>query len=355
MLLSEIMIQLAVKALATQFKDGSMPEGHNGPWFDTDTRVRTTAHWALTYYHLYERHKEERFRQAAVKCCEFLVSETARPHNQSFYCRQSVNLERRQNGLIGQAWALEALTEIGAKETHKPYMAIAKEVFSLHSYSYKYHRWQNVYINGTTGPLDVTLNQQIWFGSIGQKLAQHSAQISPMCEDFFAHLSQSVTFLEKGLISHKASSIDASLFSKLKQAILPTSLPDDMKLDKLSRGYQSFILFALFTYLKDRKAGIEIFPFINEPLRFSLDKTNTEFYKRNEYCYGYNVTGIELAFICECMGDSGSAQWWLNQQFSHTYDPSKKEFLSANVSDVTISQARIYEATRLKHDYEITI
>jgi len=228
------------------------------------------------------------------------------------------------------------------------------EVFLLHPYSYTLHGWQNIFINGKEGPFDTTLNQQIWFGIMGNKLADLSPIIRTQCSDFFSNISGLVSFLYPGLINHHIKSQDESWRSKLRRFFgghINRSAHEREK--TLSQGYQSFILFALVTYLKDSVKETGIFPFLKDALSFSLDQKNAGLYQSNPYCFGYNMTGIELAFVAENIGDFEAAGWWLNRQFEHTYDYNEKKFLPAHVADMTISTARIYESTRLLNEYEI--
>ena len=52
-------------ALGLQSADGSMPAGYNGPYYDEETPVRNTAHWAITFMRCHEHTGKNEFKIAA--------------------------------------------------------------------------------------------------------------------------------------------------------------------------------------------------------------------------------------------------------------------------------------------------
>lgn len=356
MKLSWIIKHYAKDALKFQANDGSFPAGHNGPWNDEDTPVRTTAHWAITMYKAFELTNDKVYEQAALKCCDFLLSKAARPYGKTFYCRITEK-KTSQNGLIGQAWAIEPLIEIGIKTNNQEYIQTAIDVILLHPYSYSHHMWMNLWVDGRMGNIQVTLNQQIRFGVLANKLIEFSEDIKRHCDDFFKYLSTNVHFLKPGLIRHRNENIHQTNIINLIKDIRRFYFSKQYKKQLLERsiGYQSFILSAMISYLKDSKKQISDFPFIQKAINYSLNKTNTAQYKNNPYAYGYNMTGIELAIIAEFIGDDDSAKWWLKQQFEHTINRDNGELMAINMADTLTSKARLYELCALNNDYEIEI
>ena len=63
-----------------------MPGGHNGPWFHQDTQNRTTSHWAILFLKAYLINNDLVFKKAALKACEYLISDTAM-YQGFFHCR----------------------------------------------------------------------------------------------------------------------------------------------------------------------------------------------------------------------------------------------------------------------------
>lgn len=357
MYLSEIIVEMARKAVRFQAGDGSMPEGHNGPWNQMDTRVRTTAHWALSFYKAYEITLEQKYREASLRACNYLLRKEAAPFDYSFYCRKSESPGARPNGLIGQAWATEPLIEISLKENNSLYREKAISILEMHPYSFKKHGWETIHLNGERGKYEYTINQQIWFAVMANKLRKYSIQLNERSLDFFNNLSGNISFISTGWIKHTSYKLqNQNILPYWKNKIFENTLKkrkDRVKL--LSSGYQSFILYALQVFLNGEFKNINEFDFVKNVLIHSSNHKNIDLYRNNPYCFGYNVTGIELAFVLESNGNLDEAQWWLNQQFHFTYDHKLKEFLGANVSDKIVVQSRIYEATRLIKDYFIKI
>ena len=54
MTLYDILVKSALAGIALMQDDGSMPNGHNGPYGDPETPVRNTAHWSITFAKAYE-------------------------------------------------------------------------------------------------------------------------------------------------------------------------------------------------------------------------------------------------------------------------------------------------------------
>jgi len=161
--LYDILTRSALKGLTVQLNDGRLSEGHDGPWYNQDTSLRTTAHWALIFSKAFELTKEKQYQDAAIRACNFLISKEGRPYNYAFFCRRSTSPKDKCNGLIGQAWVLEALILVGHQLSREKYLKVAKEVILLHPYDFINHSWSSIEIDGSTLGEHKTLNQQIWF------------------------------------------------------------------------------------------------------------------------------------------------------------------------------------------------
>ena len=69
--LYDCLVKSAIKALTLQHEDGSMPAGHNGPYFDLETPVRNTGHWLMTFLKVYSITKKKIFFNAAQKALDY--------------------------------------------------------------------------------------------------------------------------------------------------------------------------------------------------------------------------------------------------------------------------------------------
>ena len=115
MFLSDIIMQTSRAALQLQRADGSFPEGCNGPYHDSETPVRNTAHWLITMLKAFEiSQAKPDFIDSAWRAVQYLLSPSARPMNATFFCRTNPEKDFC-NGVIGQAWVIEALAIAGRK------------------------------------------------------------------------------------------------------------------------------------------------------------------------------------------------------------------------------------------------
>ncbi len=167
--LNEVLIRSSSAALALQREDGSFPEGHNGPWNDLDTPVRVTANWSILLLKGYTLTRDKIMRDAALRAGDYLTNSKCRPHCFSFFCRKTKN-KNQCNGLIGQAWAIEALIELGKELKKNRYLQIAEDVIMKHRFNEKHCLWHNLEIDGKNLHINRTLNQQIWFSLMAHKI-----------------------------------------------------------------------------------------------------------------------------------------------------------------------------------------
>ncbi len=86
--LYDVVLLSASSALSMQKGDGSMPSGWNGPYHQSETPVRNTAHWLITFLKAYEITNDAGYKEAAEKCAEYLLSDNARPLNATFWHRK---------------------------------------------------------------------------------------------------------------------------------------------------------------------------------------------------------------------------------------------------------------------------
>src|SRR5690606_20685562 len=108
--LHELLVKSAEKALTLLQQNGAMPPGHNGPYNDPETPVRNTSHWLIIFLKTFAITEDKRFEQAAANCLSYITSSDARPHGFTFWHRTKKGKDST-NGVIGQAWGIEALVE----------------------------------------------------------------------------------------------------------------------------------------------------------------------------------------------------------------------------------------------------
>ncbi len=171
---TEIIISSATRGVELQGKKGDMPPGHNGPWNDPQTPVRNTAHWSLLFWKPSSLRVMIRLSSCS-EAADYLVSHEARPMNATFYCRYTSSKDFC-NGLIGQAWVIQALLQLGDYFQRPQYINLAQEIFLLHEIDQPSGLWRIRNVDGSIGGISHTFNQQLWFAVMGvllNKLRPH--------------------------------------------------------------------------------------------------------------------------------------------------------------------------------------
>lgn len=349
--LYEVLEQSAQAALSLQNADGSMPPGHNGPWQNQETPLRNTGYWLILFLFVYQLTGRARFKIAAEKATTYLISEEVRPGNATFFHRYTTTKERC-NGLIGQAWTIEALC-FAATELEWPELVnLAQKVFLLHPFNFNAGLWQMMEIDGQILGYKRAINQQIWFAAVGlMTLNQQSNNRIRYCVDrFMRRLPGYLNVDAQGRICHRIVPI-ASVKDYAKMLYRCWQKSDKQNMDyDLRVGYHTFNLYGLALikgYMPDQAI------WRSEKLKSALQYLQSEHFRKdtavNEYCYGYNPTGIEVAFVWQMFIDSSNIDmitFWLNQQIDNHYD-FETGFMQRNSPDPMTLAARLYEAVRL--------
>ncbi len=362
MLLSDIILETSEAALQIQLDDGSFPPGHNGPYHDQETPIRNTAHWLITLLKAYEISNNAKFKDSAWKAAQFLLLPSGRPMNATFFCRDNPEKDFC-NGLIGQAWVIEALAIAGVTLEDSRYHDLARKIFLLHPFDHKVGLWRRVNVDGSYHTYDIAFNHQLWFAAAGVILNSNAnIPIDLEIKRFLDQTREShLQVDDSGRIIHSIS-LPKPLskrnrirkFLRRQSIVLKkinqTGYKDDRLVSK-EIGYHAFNMYA-FALLK------QCIP--NEPLWKSakfLSALNfmnkSEFVhglEDNIYGYPYNPPGFEVTFTIQEFSSftsfSKPSEWWVAQQLSRCYDKDKK-MMSRSTEDEKTHAARLYEATRL--------
>ncbi|KUG23932.1 hypothetical protein ASZ90_006260 [hydrocarbon metagenome] len=368
--LYDILCSTAKKSIEFQKEDGCFPEGHNGPWHDFDTHVRTTAHWALTVFKAYEITDEKIFLDATLKACDYLIKKEQRPSGYTFYCRTNQTGKNMCNGLIGQAWAIEPLIFIGESLNVPEYLNVAQKTALLHEYDYRSHLWRNKEISGKTMHINPALNQQVWFAALlmitGRILNDKTLQ--DCARDFFTNFPARVSFVEEGLVRHRIENKSTSLQiikSKMRLIYQYGKATDADKIKLLSQGYLSFLLYGLalayhYSSGEDFWDDIKMKTIISCSVDYIVGRFPFGCGEKTGYRWCYNPTGIEISYVLQVFQKylkrepgEHTISAWLNKQFEYYYDFDKK-MMCKNTEDPVILSSRIYEAARL-NNYSLSI
>jgi hypothetical protein len=362
MLLSDVILQSGKAALQLQLKDGSFPPGCNGPYHDPETPARNTAHWLITMLKAYEISSESRFKDSAWQAVQYLLSPSVRPMNATFFCRKNPEKDFC-NGLMGQAWIIEALAIAGIKLEDPKYIELARNVFMLHPFDHKVGLWRRVNVDGSYNSFDMTFNHQLWFASAGSLLDRDSDNsISSMITRFLDCVLESHLNIDRsGRIIHMILKPSKTL-KGMVESVYSLRRPGNSYMKNKARadkeiGYHAFNMYA-FSMLKQYVPEHPLWQ-SNKFLLAIKFMDKAEFInglENNLFGYFYNVSGIEAAYTIQefrsFLSFSKPEEWWVLQQLRRCYNTDEK-MMNRSTEDKETLSARLYEATRLK-DMEIS-
>jgi len=368
--LVEILLKEAIRVLPKQRVDGAFPSGQNGPYDDSETPARNTSHWLVMLSRIYDgtiatsvsERQREQFRVAAFDAIEYLLSDSCRPQAATFLHRESKDKDQC-NGLIGQAWTIEALVAAARAFDRDDLIDIAVEVFLLHPFHEDVGLWQRVDIDGSVLGFDRTFNHQLWFAAAGSELAAlHPGQVEDQITQFLNLLPTLIDVNEDGLIRHLLRPnfgnkrylnmlFDSTRRDLCRNVLLEPIRPPSNKrtLHQKAIGYHSFNLYAL-AMLREQYPDHPVWD--SQPITAAVNYATSESFSKalvdNPYGYPYNCSGIELAYalsVFNAVDDEGQREW-LGQQFRRTYDPDLGGAVRNTPDPITLT-ARLYEATRI--------
>jgi len=376
MTIAELIIDSSKEAINFQTNEGSMPAGHNGPYNDNETPVRNTSHWLITFAKAYELTNDRIFINAVQKAAHYLISDKARPHKYSFFHRKNSQLDSC-NGLIGQAWTIEALAIASMILNNTKYSDLGEEVFLQHNFNYDYGLWNRLEIDGEIKSIDPTFNHQLWFAACAAQLkGARKEKCDSIINNFILKLPDNLSIINGGLIFHpiKVEGMIKEKYDKKTVKILiriAISKLLDMIVNNVSRkekqkiktkkmiyksiGYHHFNMYA-FALLKN------IYPDLNywnrkdflSTVQFLLDKEYKNKIETNSFGYPYNPPGFEVPFALEKLSKLDDnelevlSKYWINKQINKSYN-SKNKTMDRNTIDPLTHSARLYESTRLRN------
>jgi len=356
--------------------NGYIKPGHNGPYNDVETPVRNTAHWLIIFSYLYTETHEKKYYNAIIKCAKYLTSNNARPANATFYCRKNKNKDF-SNGLIGQAWVIEALVEVFKILGEKKYLDLASEVFLLHPFDESKGLWKIVNVDGSVRNFDMTFNHQLYFSASASSIYNltKNLRIKEMIDIFFGKLKYNLDIYGYGLIKHSIV-FKGTINDRIKKSgknikLVLFNVVKGKNMIYKEIGYHIFNVYA-FTILYNNGFGIEFFngDKFNKILKFTFSKRLLNSLKENNhtsdmsnipiisknikvnrYGFAYNAPGFEIPYIYITFKDKIDnynkidIDQIVNEQIRLTYDYNKRKF-SNNTEDERTLTSRIYELVR---------
>ena len=269
------------------------------------------------------------------------------------------------NGVIGQAWIIEALVYAFEVFRDEAYLDCAVSVFHSQHFDPLTGFWKRVDPDGRELGYDYTLNHQVWFCLAGLLILQHrrDEEIRRQVSHFLRRVRREYFGVHPdGLIRHYGRMTRfrrpfAALYAKqyVKYAGLRLGVFDPKKVDLLTQeeGYQ---LFELFGYALIARLRPDDPLFRTKAFRRALalgtdtDRMNERLgvgdpETMNPYAYGYNSPAFEeplVELLFTGRADAGKTLSLLELQKRLCYDPETRR-LDRNTRDPETLAARLYE------------
>ena len=257
------------------------------------------------------------------------------------------------NGLIGQAWTIEALALGGTALEIAELARTAEAVFLLHPFDEERGLWRRVGVDGAYLPLDLTFNHQLWFAAAGALIGPGAqGQVGRRVQRFIDRLGHNMRLYRSGLIRHPVA---ATRSFRARAAALGRGLgrPARRALERKSFGYHAFNLYAfgMMAPVYPDHAFWKTDTF-RKTMRYLETAELVGGLDGNAFGYPYNPAGFEAAFALHSFsaGSGGGATpdmiAWVRQQLDRCYD-FESHRMSLGTEDPLTHAARLHEATRL--------
>lgn len=351
--------KIATAGLLQQKKDGSFPKGVNGPWKTTTTPLRTTAHWSIFFFHAYKKFSIPSYLKAAEKGISYIHAKTnySKGEIQPYKCLQSSDPVTQVNGLIGQAWVLEALIEDVKSRNNKVSRTILEQFAKKAKLDLHYNLWIVLDFNGNNSKIHSTLNHQVWFNLMLFRIANllQDKQLKTRCSKAAEAIIR-FTRIKENLPAMKIKvSFSNILIHPLRYIPNVTKNFFNLKQEGILRqGYATFTILGMlltipYVNLTTKNRILNIARNGYQQLHELHEK---KIIQNNAFCYGYNVFGIEMQAIQQLLTQNNctrdlTSENWMKLQLELNYN-NNKNLLCENTVDPETLQARIYETTYLE-------
>ena len=355
--IDNLLLNTAINGLKVLEADnGFMLGGHNGPYSDPETSVRNTSHWLLIFAKAYELSKDQTFLEAVSQCANYLLLESNFPYGYTYYCRDKKGKDKC-NGLIGQAWVIEALAKSHSLLEDPRYIERAIECFNLHPQQDDTGLWERVEITGEKLGLDYTFNHQLWFCMAGALIMSHSDEVEKKVRGFLENFNKNLVLRGNGRIGHQ---IYLDFYRSKIKPIIRALIRKGWKADNIEKeiGYHAFNTYAL-SVIKNQMPEHALWKSA-DVIRL-IDYLASNEYVNNisssKYGFPYNPPGIEVAYTFQVFSDMPNKMTksvvdnLLIKQFVEGFDVNGNMMNKNGTKDRLTHAARIYEATRLSEEF----
>lgn len=354
-------------------RQGWAEPGHNGPYGHRDTPARNTAHWCITYGYLWKEFGEPAYYRISRKLADYLVKLQSESVSGAVQCMYDSSYNHI-NGLMGQAWVIEALVYFYSISKDQTYLDCAEKIFRTPQYNHSLHMWEMIELDGRNIGPDYVFNHQLWFAASGSLILEQGSfpWLRALLTDYLDGCMTHLQVHRNGLIRHYGDlplSLASRVKGQLKRAVKLTVFrsrrrrdPDRYDVDGFERGYHLFNLYA-FAILEKNFGSHALYS--SKAFLAALDygrrtDVNNDFFNvanvikncsnvtMNRYAYAYNSPAFEYPYIYHTFGDEGfedKCEELFRIQLAVTYDERSKG-LCRHTDDPKTLTARAYELVR---------
>ena len=346
-----------------QMADGSFPPGHNGTYGDVETPVRSTAHVLTLLSNLIVRGTpRQSWRRAAHHALDYLVSHETAAWGHTYPCRDAPGKDRC-NGVVGQAFVIEALAAAAVALDSVSARERAEDLFRVHPWSPSTGLWQRVEPDGSLLSIDTTFNHQLWFAAAASQLTWVTeAQQRPRV--FLDIVAPGIWLYRNGIVQHATPFAPLSTYLRggWDQRVYAvrsrlSALKAHRALYRKSVGYHPFNLYA-FALLKRSypDSGFWSSARFAKMLDIAADTAIIEAQAVNDYSQCRELGGIKMAFVYETFtSDNVLVAETASRQIERSFVTSETSIATRDSVDSNTVLARLYELSRLKHEYPLEL
>ena len=349
-----------------RFKEiGYAVPGHNGPHGHIDTPVRNTAHYLIIYAYLYKKTKNNKYKEICDMFLDYLFEKQKESSSGAIKCMENSSFDHL-NGLIGQAWVIEALIYYYETFGNEKCLSVAEDIFNSQKYNYDLHVWERVELDGTNIGVDNAYNHQVWFAACSYKLADYlkKNEIDQVIRDFLINgTKRDFRIYADGTLRHQVAISSKSMRKEgikrmVKICLTPLKRKNPRRYDYkyIERAYHIFDMYG-FSILKEKYHELPLFH--SKKYKLALDKAlNIVEYNRdnnavskessiNVYSYSYNSPAFEYSFLAQMNNayDEKMDSLAFRTQKMVMLD-EKNGLFSRNNPDIETWNARTYEVVR---------
>jgi hypothetical protein len=361
----DLILNSARAALRLQGDKGEFQPGHNGPWNVCEMPTRNTAHWSVALARAYELEPQDDLREAIARAGRYLLSSEARPGG---YTYQLMRDKWFTNGIVGQAWVLEALLAVHRVLGDPAYLEAAEELVHLHELDARCGLWRGRELDGTPSAIHTTLNQQCWFTAMAHAVGDRAG--NPIILERTRRAASMWRRVAAFNGRYIGLTVRPSIFFphdiRAGYRLFRMLRRHAAEMDLRAKGYLAYSLYgmALFHTLEP---ALDIFadPRMQKMTASSLAFLEKAVYRYaagdNRYGSSYNPIGFEMAYVLEVVppelhpGPGLGVRQWIEKQLRDHLDPETM-LMNRNTSDPNTLAAKICELSRVAAlDLEVVI